>query len=305
MNGYIRTMREIIGHKPLVICGASVIVIRDGRLLLQKRADNGTWGYHGGCLEPGENPEEAARRELFEETGLKARSMQLFGTFSGPDQHFVYPNGDEVYVVDTVFLCREFDGEPRADHSEVADLKWFPIVKLPENLGSPIKGILLDFVKWERSRKRPIRNSAKAVIIKDGKLLAQKNKDDWGYFYLLPGGGQEPGESIREALARECMEEISARVEIRDILFVRDYLGKNHEFAEWDEGVHQIEYMFECILLNEEELGNGSIPDQAQVGVEWLDLGNLSKYRIYPSALKEHLGVNGKISDRIYLGDTN
>jgi len=44
-----------------------------------------------------------------------------------------------------------------------------------------------------------IRNSAKAIIIKDGKLLCTKNKNKFGIFYLLPGGGQEPFETIIEA----------------------------------------------------------------------------------------------------------
>lgn len=152
---------------------------------------------------------------------------------------------------------------------------------------------------------KPIRNSAKAIIIKNGRLLCTKNKDDWGFFYLLPGGGQEPSENLHEALKRECMEEISARIEIKDILFVRDYIGKNHEFAEWDADMHQVEYMFECSILNEEELKNGSIPDGAQVGFEWLDINILNNYRIYPSLLKEYLGEKGKTVDKIYIGDIN
>jgi ADP-ribose pyrophosphatase YjhB (NUDIX family) len=95
---------------------------------------------------------------------------------------------------------------------------------------------------------RHIRNSAKAIIIRDQKILLTKNKDSFGVFYLLPGGGQEPGESIVEALKRECIEEISSEVTPIDIRYVRDYIGKNHEFADFDADVHQIEYMFVCSL---------------------------------------------------------
>jgi len=101
------------------------------------------------------------------------------------------------------------------------------------------------------------------------------------------------------------MEEISAKVKIGDILFVRDYIGKNHEFAEWDKDVHQIEYMFECSILNEEELGNGSVPDTAQIGFEWLDISTMGNYRIYPAVLKDYLGENGKKVDKVYMGDVN
>ena len=153
MNSYIKTMRAMIGTKPLLICGASVIVVRDGQILLQKRTDNGCWGYHGGCLELGEHPEEAARRELFEETGLKAESLKPFGTFSGPDQHFIYPNGDEVYVVDIVYVCREFEGDPAADGVEVSELKWFHFGEIPENLSPPVKGIIHEFVRSELKKQ--------------------------------------------------------------------------------------------------------------------------------------------------------
>ena len=91
---------------------------------------------------------------------------------------------------------------------------------------------------------RSIRNSAKALIIHDGRLLCTRNEDARGIFYLLPGGGQEPGETIPEALQRECREEIGTVVEVGPLTFVRDYIGKNHEFAAHDADVHQIEYMF-------------------------------------------------------------
>lgn len=55
---------------------------------------------------------------------------------------------------------------------------------------------------------KPIRNSAKAIIMEDEKILLTVNKDDAGLFYLCPGGGQEHSESLRQAVIRECLEEI-------------------------------------------------------------------------------------------------
>jgi 8-oxo-dGTP pyrophosphatase MutT (NUDIX family) len=154
MNGYIRTMRAMIGKKPLMMCGASVIVIRDGKLLLQKRKDNGCWSYHGGCLELGERLEEAAVRELYEETGLKAGPLKLFGIFSGPELHHVYPNGDEVYVVDTVYVCDCFSGEEKAEASEVLELKWFPLDAVPDELNPPVRAILHKFINEYRNDQK-------------------------------------------------------------------------------------------------------------------------------------------------------
>lgn len=152
MNSYVKTMRSMIGTKPLLICGASVIVIRDGHILLQKRKDNGCWGYHGGCLELGECLEDAAKRELYEETGLKVNSMKLYGVFSGPELHYVYPHGDEVYNVDTVYVCDDFEGELSADTAEVSELRWFLFNEVPENLSPPVSGIIRQFISQKLNR---------------------------------------------------------------------------------------------------------------------------------------------------------
>lgn len=152
---------------------------------------------------------------------------------------------------------------------------------------------------------KAIRNSAKAIIIENGKILFTKNKDQFGVFYLLPGGGQEREENITEALKRECMEEISAEISVGDIKFIREYIGKNHEFAEWDSEIHQIEYMFECKLISNSELKKGIVPDTMQIGLEWIELSRLGEYRIYPKALKDVINEDGTFKGGVYLGDTN
>ena len=53
--------------------------------MLQRRKDNLCWSMHAGGLELGETVEEAAKRELFEETGLTANTLELLGVFSGND----------------------------------------------------------------------------------------------------------------------------------------------------------------------------------------------------------------------------
>lgn len=150
MSGYIMDLRKIVGHRPLLQVGAGVIVENEnGEVLLQKRADNHCWGYPGGSLELDEVVEDAARRELYEETGLIAREIELFGVFSGPDVHYIYPNGDEVSNVDIVFLCRNYDGTLRCQESEVEELRFFPADALPEDLSPPIRKPLLS---WAQSK---------------------------------------------------------------------------------------------------------------------------------------------------------
>lgn len=88
MTGYMQSMHALV----VLQCEASVILLNGaGELLLQRRADNGFWGYHGGSVGLDEAVEEAVARELFEETGLTAHRLTLFGVFSGPALHHVYP----------------------------------------------------------------------------------------------------------------------------------------------------------------------------------------------------------------------
>ena len=107
MSGYIMDLRKVVGHRPLLQIAASVIVEDEqGRILLQLRSDNNCWAYAGGSVELDEVVEDAAKRELFEETGLIAERLELFGVFSGKETHYIYPNGDEVSNVDIVYVCR-------------------------------------------------------------------------------------------------------------------------------------------------------------------------------------------------------
>ena len=68
--------------------------------------------------------------------------------------------------------------------------------------------------------EREIRNSAKAVIIRDGKVAAVKIRDAGEEWYILPGGGQDPEETLPEAVCREVLEEMGIAVTCNELLFV-------------------------------------------------------------------------------------
>ncbi|UII58279.1 NUDIX domain-containing protein (plasmid) [Cytobacillus spongiae] len=149
-----------------------------------------------------------------------------------------------------------------------------------------------------------IRNSAKAIIRKENKILLTKNEDENGIFYLLPGGGQEHGETLHEALRRECIEETGREVKVGELLHIREYIGKNHEHASFDQHVHQIEFYFECFLYSEGGHDpEPSNPDSHQVGIEWVDLNMLVQYRLYPRKIRQYL--TEELPGRVYLGDIN
>ena len=152
MSSYIMDLRKLVGHRPLLQVGASVIVVDpQNRVLLQRRCDDHTWGYAGGSVELDEVVEEAAKRELFEETGLYADSLLLFGVFSGKDTHNVYPNGDEVSNVDIVYVCRDYHGTLKCQDGEVEALRFFDIDEIPENLFKPIRKPLSKWIEQNRS----------------------------------------------------------------------------------------------------------------------------------------------------------
>lgn len=151
MSNYIMDLRKIVGHRPLLQVGASVIVEdNEGRILLQLRSDNHCWGYSGGSVELDENVEEAAKRELFEETGLIAHKLTLFDVFSGKDTHYIYPNGDEVSNVDIVYICNDYSGELRCQAGEVDQLRFFEIDQIPDNISKPIEKALLEYIKLKQ-----------------------------------------------------------------------------------------------------------------------------------------------------------
>lgn len=147
---YIQQLRQKIGHAPILMVGAAILIVDEQNcLLLMKRSDSGCWGPPGGATEPGEVVEDAARRETFEETGLQVGEMSLFGVFSGPELFYKYPNGDEVYNVTIVYLSRDFSGNIRlnAEHTE---WRWFAPADIPDDLSPPIKPVIQQFVKTYR-----------------------------------------------------------------------------------------------------------------------------------------------------------
>ncbi|CAM3473877.1 NUDIX domain-containing protein [Paenibacillus lupini] len=151
---------------------------------------------------------------------------------------------------------------------------------------------------------RPIRNSAKAIIIQNERILLTVNKDDDGLFYIFPGGGQEVSENLQDAVRRECLEELGEEVNVGDLIYVREYIGKNHEFAESNSEAHQVEFYFQCSLISTHPtFENMTIPDANQVGIEWIEINKLDEIRVYPKAIVEP--IKNMDRDTRYLGDVN
>ncbi|HEY0222390.1 NUDIX hydrolase [Lactovum miscens] len=143
---YISDIRKKIGHDLLIYVGAGVIVTHEGKILLQVRKDNGQWALHGGGIEVNERLEDTAARELYEETGLIAKKLKLFGVYSGPDRNLKYPNGDEIYSPGIFYHCEDFVGELNPQADEVKSLMWFNFNEIPDNIFAPNRQVITDFI---------------------------------------------------------------------------------------------------------------------------------------------------------------
>lgn len=125
-------------RKPPVIPAASVAVHRDGLFLLVRRGrepGKGFWAFPGGRVEDGETVEEAAQRELKEETGLTAQVLAVHGIVELAGTR----DGRPVLYRLTVFTAESVEGDvlPGDDADAVG---WFPLGDL-ESLPTTVSTI--------------------------------------------------------------------------------------------------------------------------------------------------------------------
>lgn len=137
MMGYLTDLRKRIGNVPVVVAGVSVIMINEKKeILLIHRKDNDLWGLPAGSIELNESPENAAKREVFEETGLmiKTDDLQLLNVFGGSDFFYTYPNGDQCSNVAISFCVTKVTGKLISETDETKNAKFFLKQNLPDNI---------------------------------------------------------------------------------------------------------------------------------------------------------------------------
>ncbi len=130
-------------HDVLVAAGVLVRDRATGAVLLQLRGDDATWGLPGGRLEPGESLEQAARRELLEETGLAAGDLALVDVYSGPEFVVRYPMGTPPTSSARPSRPVTSPGpSPPTMPEESAALAWYQVDELPVEI-NPYNRLLL------------------------------------------------------------------------------------------------------------------------------------------------------------------
>ena len=237
---YLSELRALVGTRPLFSIGSSAIVQDEaGRVLLQRRGDDGLWGLPGGGLEPGETFEGAARRELNEETGLDA-ALTFWQAVSGPQLYHRYPNGDQVYFVGG--LCRgrlpaaELENAAPDDSGETLDLRWYDLAHLP-TISANVNKQTLSLLRAETGLPplplelsppppggdhlrelralvgpRPLFAPGANVLLRGGEGRVLLVRPAHNGLWALPGGPMELGETFEQAARRKLKEEAGLTV---------------------------------------------------------------------------------------------
>jgi ADP-ribose pyrophosphatase YjhB (NUDIX family) len=115
--------------RPLTL-GVRVMVIEEGRLLLVKPVYMDYWTLPGGGVKRGETLEQTARREVWEETGVRLGSLTLLGLYD----NFSEGKRDYVALFQAEFLSRE-----NVSSWEVERAEFFHMEDLPTNLSPAVR----------------------------------------------------------------------------------------------------------------------------------------------------------------------
>lgn len=146
-----------------------------------------------------------------------------------------------------------------------------------------------------------IRNAVRALIIRDDRiLLLRKEGGERGERFALPGGAQDLGETLEQALNRECMEEIATEVSIQHLVQVADYFKQRDTSPPSTR--HLVEFLFECTIPESYQPKSGHHPDKHQVEVVWTALDDLENISFYPRSFASHLKALRSGDTRVYLG---
>ncbi len=120
--------------------GIGVIVVKDGKVLIGKRLgshDAGTWHFPGGKLEFGESWEGCAKRETFEETGVRIKNLRFVTAtndlFKKDGKHYI-----TIYIRADYASGKVQDKEPDKD----INWHWASWNKLPKPLFTPLKNLI-------------------------------------------------------------------------------------------------------------------------------------------------------------------
>jgi len=165
------------------------------------------------------------------------------------------------------------------------------------------KSRLLPITKADWGIKMGIRSTAKALIVRDGKILLNSCFDSYnGIYYSLPGGGQNQYETMEQALIRECLEETGHKVRIERFAALCEEISMSEEYREmYPYYSHKIYHIFLC-GIEQENAEEPTELDSEQTGSEWIGFQELSGIKLLPTLLGKNIKSILGMDMPFYLG---
>lgn len=148
-----------------------------------------------------------------------------------------------------------------------------------------------------------IRSTAKALLMKDGKLLLNRCRTESGLvYYDLPGGGQHDFETMEEAVLREVLEETGYHAQIDGFAAVCEQIWTNPALKEqYPEYAHRILHIFRAHVLSG-EAAPPSETDFQQEGSVWVTPEEADALPLSPKSLRGRVRQVLESGSPVYLG---
>lgn len=105
-NIILERFKKELGYITPKVGVNAAIFSKEGKMLLERRADDKSWGIPGGWCETGESPEQSIKREIYEETGLNIEVEKIVDIFSRIPGDYGQPHTS--YHI--LFYCEIIDG---------------------------------------------------------------------------------------------------------------------------------------------------------------------------------------------------
>lgn len=120
------------------------------------------------------------------------------------------------------------------------------------------------------------------VIHNDAILLVEYNSKKRGIHYFLPGGGADPGETIRQTVQREMIEETTANVTVGPIALLYECEPQDRA-DDYSPQYHTIFIIFDCSLIHDSTPKLPQQPELNQTDVKWIPLDRLKNIKLVPN----------------------
>ncbi|PJF44851.1 MAG: hypothetical protein CUN55_01880 [Phototrophicales bacterium] len=293
-DGYIRWIRQHIGHELIYLVYTSILVFNEAQeLLVIERPDFSWLGVPGGALELGESISACAHREVLEETGVHAEITGFLGVFSHPQYELHYPNGDRVQPWTVGLVAKTTDQVGALDQKEITKASFRPIDEVYSQLfiqyqhmidayRSP-RGYAIEEVfslptvqpyfplLREKVGHAPLILPGTSMVVYDDKGYALAVRKKGTRRWRFPAGFSDIGESSSATAVREMKEETGLDIEPVDVIGIYSDPTVTQKKIPNGDQFQIVDYVLECQVIG----GELRIDDNEIDGIQYMALDDL------------------------------